>query len=74
MSDGWEVSNSLNPLIDESHDDSDGDNLSNLNEYTNNTDSNNSDTDDDGLSDGVVFIIILIFNNNICLIFMFEQF
>jgi len=52
MLDGWEVSNSLNPLIDDSGGDSDSDNLSNLDEYTNNTDPNDSDTDDDGMPDG----------------------
>ncbi|HEC40574.1 hypothetical protein LCGC14_1320730 [marine sediment metagenome] len=52
MPDGWEVSNSLNPLINDSSGDLDSDNLSNLDEYTNGTDPNDSDTDDDKLLDG----------------------
>jgi len=52
MPDGWEVSNSLNPLINDSSGDLDSDNLSNLDEYTNGTDPNDSDTDGDKLLDG----------------------
>ncbi|KKK95634.1 hypothetical protein LCGC14_2670820, partial [marine sediment metagenome] len=48
--DGWEVSNSLDPLMDDSNNDPDGDNLSNIEEYMYNTDPN--DPDGDGLNDG----------------------
>ncbi|MHA2393093.1 MAG: ABC transporter substrate-binding protein [Promethearchaeota archaeon] len=52
MPDGWEVLNGLNPLIDDSSNDPDSDNLSNLEEYTHSTDPNDHDSDDDGLNDG----------------------
>ena len=52
MPDGWEVSNGLNPLVDDSSDDPDTDNLSNLEEYTYSTDPNDLDSDNDGLNDG----------------------
>jgi tetratricopeptide (TPR) repeat protein len=52
MPDGWEVSNSLNPLLDDSISDPDSDNLINLDEFTHNTDPNDSDTDGDGMNDG----------------------
>ncbi len=52
MPDGWEVLNSLDPLVNDSLGDPDNDNLSNLEEYQNNTDPNDYDSDDDGFSDG----------------------
>jgi len=52
MPDGWEVAYSLNPLVNDAADDPDGDGLSNLQEYQNNTNPENSDTDADGLKDG----------------------
>ena len=52
MPDGWEVTNSLDPLVDDSAGDPDADGLSNLDEYTNGTDPNNADTDADGMPDG----------------------
>jgi len=52
MSDGWEVSNGLNPLVDNSSDDADGDGLTDVQEYSAGTDPKNSDTDSDGYSDG----------------------
>ena len=52
LPDGWEVTHSLNPLVDDAGDDADSDGLSNLAEFTNGTDPNNSDTDSDGLLDG----------------------
>ena len=52
MPDGWEVSNSLDPLLDDSTGDPDADGLTNLEEYQNNTDPNDADSDEDGLSDG----------------------
>ena len=52
MPDGWEVSNSLNPLLEDSLNDPDSDNLINLDEFTHNTDPNDSDTDNDGMNDG----------------------
>ncbi len=53
MPDDWEDANGLakNDSSDAS-DDSDGDGLSNLQEYRNNTDPTDSDTDDDGIPDG----------------------
>jgi ABC-type transport system substrate-binding protein len=52
MPDGWEVTNGLNPLIDDTTGDLDSDGLSNIDEYYNNTFANDSDTDDDTLLDG----------------------
>lgn len=52
MPDGWEVSNSLDPLVEDSAGDLDGDGLSNLEEFTRSTDPQDHDTDDDGYSDG----------------------
>ncbi|MHA1521383.1 MAG: hypothetical protein ACTSRK_14460, partial [Promethearchaeota archaeon] len=42
----------LNPLLDDSAGDPDNDDLSNLEEYTNDTDPNNSDSDADDMLDG----------------------
>ncbi len=50
--DGWEVLSSLDPLVNDSGNDPDNDNLSNLEEYQINTDPNDSDSDDDNLTDG----------------------
>jgi len=52
MPDGWEVSNSLDPLMDDAAGDSDLDLLSNIDEYNNGTDPNDSDTDNDLMPDG----------------------
>ena len=52
MLDGWEVFNTLNPLIDDSGDDPDFDSLFNLYEFTNNTNPNDADTDSDTMLDG----------------------
>ncbi|UJG41078.1 MAG: hypothetical protein K9W45_01130 [Candidatus Heimdallarchaeum aukensis] len=52
MPDGWEVTNSLDPLTDDSSLDADSDGLTNLEEYSSGTDPNNSDSDNDGLTDG----------------------
>ncbi|MBD3194158.1 MAG: hypothetical protein GF317_03825 [Candidatus Lokiarchaeota archaeon] len=52
MPDGWEVINLLNPIINDSQDDLDIDELSNLAEYFYNTDPNDEDSDDDTLLDG----------------------
>jgi len=50
--DGWEVSNFLDPLVDDSTLDPDNDGLTNLEEYQYSTDPLDSDTDGDGLTDG----------------------
>lgn len=52
MPDGWEVTYSLNPLVNDANDDSDDDGLSNLQEYQNNTNPLLADSDGDGCSDG----------------------
>ena len=52
MDDAWETSHGLNPSVDDSQGDLDGDGYTNLLEYLNGTLPNDSDTDDDGLSDG----------------------
>jgi hypothetical protein len=52
MPDGWEVSNSFDPLADDASGDADTDGLTNLEEYRESTDPHYSDSDDDGLSDG----------------------
>ena len=52
MPDGWELSNSLNPLISDATGDLDGDLLDNISEFTNNTNPNNLDTDGDKMPDG----------------------
>jgi hypothetical protein len=51
MTDGWEVNNELNPFVDDSALDPDGDSLSNLEEFHLNTNPHQADTDGDGLSD-----------------------
>ena len=51
MPDGWEVGNSLNPLVNDADYDYDSDGLTNLNEYFYLTDPHNSDSDGDCLSD-----------------------
>ncbi|MFW9964995.1 MAG: SBBP repeat-containing protein [Candidatus Sifarchaeia archaeon] len=52
MPDGWEVANSLNPLVDDSFQDPDNDQLTNSEEYWLGTDPQNSDSDGDGIPDG----------------------
>ena len=52
MPDGWEIDNSLNPKLWDSYIDSDGDGLTNLEEYQHGTNPKNSDSDNDGLLDG----------------------
>ncbi len=52
MPDIYEAANGLNPAVDDSAGDLDGDGLTNVAEYNNGTDINNTDTDADGLSDG----------------------
>ena len=50
MPDDWEIERGIDPLADNSGDDGNG--LSDLEEYENNTAPNNPDSDGDGLSDG----------------------
>jgi len=52
MLDNWETNNGLDPTVDDSSGDADGDGLTNVQEFLNHTDPNNPDTDGDGLSDG----------------------
>ena len=52
MPDGWEVTNSLDPLTNDAALDPDNDSLTNLGEYQNNTDPQNPDTDGDEWTDG----------------------
>jgi len=52
MPDGWEVANSLNPLVNDSAGDPDNDNLTNLQEYNLGTNPQSNDTDGDGMPDG----------------------
>jgi hypothetical protein len=52
MDDAWETAHGLNPLIDDSGWDADGDGVSNLVEFQLGLDPNKSDTDGDGLYDG----------------------
>jgi murein DD-endopeptidase MepM/ murein hydrolase activator NlpD/formylmethanofuran dehydrogenase subunit C len=56
MLDLWEVNNKLSPLIDDSSYDLDGDGLSNIQEFTANTNPDDKDSDDDGFSDYAEFI------------------
>jgi len=51
MKDGWEVTNSLNPLVSDESLDPDRDGLTNLQEFSINTDPQSSDTDQDGMLD-----------------------
>ena len=51
MPDGWEVDNSLDPLVNDAAGDLDGDGLSNYEEYLNGSDPFNADTDGDGFGD-----------------------
>jgi hypothetical protein len=53
MPDWWKTKYGLNPALNDADLDPDGDGLSNLKEYQNNTDPHNADTDGDGLKDGV---------------------
>ena len=52
MNDGWEVETGTNPLVDDSADDLDSDNLTNYQEYILGTLANSTDTDGDGMEDG----------------------
>lgn len=52
MPDGWEIGFTLNPLLDDSAGDPDGDHLSNVDEYLHGTNPLVPDTDGDGLPDG----------------------
>ncbi|OUR87103.1 hypothetical protein A9Q81_26960 [Gammaproteobacteria bacterium 42_54_T18] len=51
MLDGWEVSNNLDPTLDDAALDSDNDGLSNADEYAQGGDPQNADSDNDGLND-----------------------
>lgn len=53
MPDGWEVQYGLNPCIDDKDLDLDGDGMTNIEEYENNTYPNDPDSDDDGVTDGL---------------------
>lgn len=52
MSMVWEIQNGLNTSLDDSGEDQDGDDLTNLEEYENGTDPNDEDSDGDGHTDG----------------------
>ena len=52
MSDSYETSHHLDPLVNDSAEDKDDDGLTNINEMLAGTDPNNSDTDGDGILDG----------------------
>ncbi|MBD3190122.1 MAG: hypothetical protein GF308_05740 [Candidatus Heimdallarchaeota archaeon] len=52
MPDPFEIENGLNPIIEDSQEDNDEDELSNIGEYLNGTDPNNPDCDEDFLLDG----------------------
>ncbi|MFW9924631.1 MAG: hypothetical protein ACFFDW_15220, partial [Candidatus Thorarchaeota archaeon] len=51
MPDDWEVTNNLDPTLDDSYLDPDIDELTNINEYLHNTNPWNPDTDGDGFND-----------------------
>ncbi len=51
MPDGWEVDNGLDPLVNDSLLDNDGDGLTNYEEYLNGSDPDSIDTDSDGFND-----------------------
>ncbi|MCY3411756.1 MAG: hypothetical protein INQ03_09005 [Candidatus Heimdallarchaeota archaeon] len=51
MNSNWEINNSLDPFIDDTFQDKDGDGLSNLEEYNLGTYANNNDTDADSMLD-----------------------
>ncbi len=52
MPDDWEIAHGLNPWVDDADIDSDGDGLSNIEEYERSTDPFNPDSDGDGILDG----------------------
>ncbi|MCC6489217.1 MAG: SBBP repeat-containing protein, partial [Candidatus Hydrogenedentes bacterium] len=52
MPDVWEVEHGLDPLLDDTLSDPDGDDLANIEEYGAQTDPQNADSDGDGFSDG----------------------
>ena len=52
MHDDWEISHGLSPWINDANIDSDGDGLTNLEEYERGTDPFNPDSDGDGILDG----------------------
>lgn len=52
MPDDWEITHGLNPWVNDANLDSDGDGLTNLEEYERGTDPFNPDTDGDGILDG----------------------
>lgn len=52
LPDGWEIGNGLDPLIEDSADDPDLDELTNLEEFEAQTDPNAADTDGDEMPDG----------------------
>jgi hypothetical protein len=52
LPDDWEIAHGLNPGFDDASLDSDGDGLTNLEEYLRGTDPFNPDTDGDGILDG----------------------
>lgn len=53
MPDAYEISNGLNPVVNDSAGDPDADGSSNLTEYQRRTNPQNADSDGDGLRDGV---------------------
>jgi len=53
MPDWWEISNDLNPLVNDAALDPDNDGLTNIQEYQYGTDPQNADTDGDEYSDGL---------------------
>ncbi|MFA5204725.1 MAG: hypothetical protein WC708_10020 [Lentisphaeria bacterium] len=57
MPDGWEVANDLNPLTVDAALDTDGDGLTNLQEYLAGIDPHDADTDGDGSDDGLEMLL-----------------